>query len=160
MTQESATMTPIQKARAALAAKRAAAKTAAVITPADAPVDASVDAPAVATVEEPPRKDRGIRETGMSRRNAERIVEATTGQRKFLNGNTGRLYWSDYPDDHDLDDPEGGPFYERPAQALLPIHAGLGYLMMPADLIPAEDHAYFMARRAKWLAFGGQEAMT
>ena len=46
-----------------------------------------------------------------TRDEAQAVVSATLGYRRYLNGLDDKMYWSDFRDDDDRDDPKGGPFF-------------------------------------------------
>jgi len=66
-----------------------------------------------------------------SRKRAEAIVTATLGRRKYLNGLDGKLYWSDFREEDERDDPDGGPFCATTTAALGEVLKAAGFLTDP-----------------------------
>ena len=65
----------------------------------------------------------------MTKHRAESIATSTYCRRRYLNGLDGALYWSDYPDKDERDDPDGGPFHATPNRAIESLHASIGFLV-------------------------------
>lgn len=67
----------------------------------------------------------------MTKKRAEEIATATFGYRKYLNGLDRKMYWSNHRDEDSRDDPDGGPFYATPEEAIGQVLKAAGYLVDP-----------------------------
>lgn len=67
----------------------------------------------------------------LTRQQVQDIVRATVGRRVYLNGMSDKMYWSDYADRDDRDDPKGGPFFTSPVKALKAVLDAVHFLIDP-----------------------------
>lgn len=61
---------------------------------------------------------------------AQAVGRATKGYKIYLNGIDGKLYWSDYQDDDERDDPDG-KLFATPMMALKHILKAVDFLLNP-----------------------------